>query len=1691
MIASAKLIWSLIAITTATAVTGGIIYAADPQNNVMVQGLQKIGLIAPSTTTPLITNTPIDADTLASHPGLYYLDAANITGVIDPQHFSAYDSLVKEGKIADGSEIMTDQNLPTSQSTTPSDQLNQTFVKSIEAGLGLVNAGTATKVQLNVVTGAGILIQNDAIVATLGDNVDLLSEVSGVLALANGGTGLTTIPSTGQFLLSNGSGYTGGNLAAGDGLTVSLSGHTFTYELDNTVCRTTGNCAIGGGGGIDGSGNTGQLAIFSDNDTLSSLAGLSWDSGDATLVIDGDIDVSGSYLVNGAPITTSDIIEGSALYYTTSRFDTRFASKSTTDLVEGANLYYTNNRFDLRLATKTTADLAESGNLYFTQGRVSANTDVAANTAARHDAATVNDSATLDLSIAGQQISGSVIQSGLQTSLFNNDAGFVTSLSSFTTTNLTEGTNLYYTLARFNSALATKTTDNLSEGSTNKYFTTGNFNTAWATKTSDDLAQGSTNLYFTPGNFSTALASKTTDDLAQGSTNLYSQWQTVAGGVSFADKVSINSSGNMPYKLTVNGVMGTTSEGDIFAQYDGDSGVSYPVFARYWDANGDFQSGTFLFGNGANAWIGLEKPGGDDVNLFRVHSVSSTFSGSISADGTINGLTIYNTGGTRSLYIDNDLDLVISGASKTITGSGTYLSIYNDMNFGSGTTGTIFLGSSNHSLGLYTTGNTTVFLPTTGTLATLDGTEDLTNKTVNGLAITSSTGTLTVTNGKTLSASNTLTFTGTDGSSVNLGTGGTVCYTGTCAASSVRLDQIAAANTTATIANGSNAIAWNWGTLTTQTGMIFGGGSAQTTGTVFSLEGITFVHTTAENGRVQKIDFTDASTNTSGNTNTHGISIVPTVNTSGAGTKTVNGVYVQPAITGCASGACTINGYNVAVPAATLSNVTTNGITVGILSSSAGTTNGVYITGPAGNGAGTQNAISIGTAAYDNLLIYGSTTILNGSGVLQSAALSGTYSNALTLSSTSNVLAATTFNGLAITNNGTNTLSIAAGKTLTASNSLTFTGTDSTSFALPGSSTTLVGTDSSQTLTNKTITTSGLLTAGAGFTVSSGSVTLSSLTTNGGILYTNGSGVVAQTAAGNSSQCLQSAGGGSPVWGSCGITPGSSWVTQTHAESNSWNSVAFGNNLFVAVASNGTHRVMSSPDGVTWTAQTASEANSWQSVTYGNGKYIAVSSDGTNRVGYSTNGANWFTATASAANSWKTVTYGNNQYVALSTDGTFRGMYSSNGTNWTAMSGTPTNTWQSVTYGNGKFVAVSSDGTNRVIYSTNGTVWSTTTAAEANPWQSVIYNNGRFVAVATSGTHQVMTSPDGITWTAQTAAEANSWKSVTYGGGQFVASSTDGTHRIMTSPDGVTWTAQTAAEANPWSSVTYGSGVFAAISTSGTHQAMTSGSLINTITGSGTTSQLALFDNSSNLISTDGLSYNSTTRELNLVGTGGAFAEAAINGIKLGYWYGGGSNIDRDSFDIGSRFGTEFTTGYWSGITAGYSYGMQYKDPNLSSSCSYSLVGSQKSTFGSCDSTSNYNFDNSKTTDRLELKSSSGITFSATNDVTIAGTSKLIINSGGIKVGSSGTTFTAVYSGTTTWDPASLTNGTSDSTTVTVTGAAMGDVVSVGFSQDIPAGVTISGNVSSSGTVRVTITNTSGGIVDLNSGTLRAQVTHF
>jgi hypothetical protein len=69
---------------------------------------------------------------------------------------------------------------------------------------------------------------------------------------------------------------------------------------------------------------------------------------------------------------------------------------------------------------------------------------------------------------------------------------------------------------------------------------------------------------------------------------------------------------------------------------------------------------------------------------------------------------------------------------------------------------------------------------------------------------------------------------------------------------------------------------------------------------------------------------------------------------------------------------------------------------------------------------------------------------------------------------------------------------------------------------------------------------------------------------------------------------------------------GVTWTAHAATEANSWKSVAYGNGLFAAVSSGGTHQVMISSDGVTWTAESAPNTNGWYSIAYGNGYFTAI-----------------------------------------------------------------------------------------------------------------------------------------------------------------------------------------------------------------------------------------------------------------------------------------------------------------------------------------------------------------------------------------------------------------------------------------------------------------------------------------------------
>jgi hypothetical protein len=79
-------------------------------------------------------------------------------------------------------------------------------------------------------------------------------------------------------------------------------------------------------------------------------------------------------------------------------------------------------------------------------------------------------------------------------------------------------------------------------------------------------------------------------------------------------------------------------------------------------------------------------------------------------------------------------------------------------------------------------------------------------------------------------------------------------------------------------------------------------------------------------------------------------------------------------------------------------------------------------------------------------------------------------------------------------------------------------------------------------------------------------------------------------------------------------------------------------------------------------------------------------------------------------------------------------------------------------------------------------------------------------------------------------------------------------------------------------------------------------------------------------------------------------------------------------------------------------------------------------------------------------------------------------------------------SATDSWTPGEIAAGATAGKDVTVTGAALGDSVAIGYTQDLADGLVIAGHVKASDTVRVTITNTTGGALTPTAGDVRADV---
>ena len=234
---------------------------------------------------------------------------------------------------------------------------------------------------------------------------------------------------------------------------------------------------------------------------------------------------------------------------------------------------------------------------------------------------------------------------------------------SLTTANITEGSNLYYTTARFDTALASKSTTNLSEG-TNLYFTnaradarialnTGS-NLDLSSKSTSDLSEGS-NLYFTDERVDDRVSNlvvggtgitATYDDAANSLTITNSSPdQTVA--ISATSATGVSASGTYP-NFTIAGTDASTSAKGVASFSSSHFSVSSGAVSIAADSIDD----TLIdFGTGTNQVNTDDLPEGS-TNLYltneriddQVNTLMTAGSGiSLTYDDAAGTLTVANT----------------------------------------------------------------------------------------------------------------------------------------------------------------------------------------------------------------------------------------------------------------------------------------------------------------------------------------------------------------------------------------------------------------------------------------------------------------------------------------------------------------------------------------------------------------------------------------------------------------------------------------------------------------------------------------------------------------------------------------------------------------------------------------------------------------------------------------------------------------------------------------------------------------------------------------------------------------------------------------------------------------------------------------------------------------------------------------
>ena len=234
--------------------------------------------------------------------------------------------------------------------------------------------------------------------------------------------------------------------------------------------------------------------------------------------------------------------------------------------------------------------------------------------------------------------------------------------------------------------------------------------------------------------------------------------------------------------------------------------------------------------------------------------------------------------------------------------------------------------------------------------------------------------------------------------------------------------------------------------------------------------------------------------------------------------------------------------------------------------------------------------------------------------------------------------------------------------------------------------------------------------------------------------------------------------------------------------SKNWQSVAYGNGIFVVGGSEG-YVTTSTDEGKTWsTPKQLVTIGSWSNVIYANGSFMMLNFHN-GKLATSTDGITWTTRDTYSLEYWRGLAYGNGIYVAVGPSGGTI-MTSTDGETWTKRT-VGSVIWRDIAYGNGKFIIISNGGYFST--STDGVTWKSQSRIPniSRGYDVITFGNGKFV-VAEGYQGNTQTTTDGETWTTpNTSAGSHNWQSIAASDGKFILVGNRG--YVTTSVDGITW----------------------------------------------------------------------------------------------------------------------------------------------------------------------------------------------------------------------------------------------------------------------------------------------------------------